>query len=551
MSEREDTLETMQQEQKHTRTKPVKCKTQLISVAFIVCMMGVTMGVLSRKVDFSLVFSVIARAQPFWLIIALLCAFGYIGFQALAIYLPMRSFGSTVPFMRCVAYSALGYYYSSITPSATGGQPMQMYYMCRDRENFSDVSLMIVLTNIVYQVVVLFLAFVFVMLAGTAVWGYIETGRIFVILGVIVALGFAALLFLVLRRPGWAMGVGRWILKAGSALHLVKNKDKALLSLCAQIASYHVGAKTMFHNRKLVFAVCVCTAMQMLCQYAIPLVACAALRMVIPGGAFVLMVFALQAVIQISVCFIPLPGGVGMSEGLFTVFFLPLLGNVYTVPCMVLARFFSFYLMLILDGLVAMYVHLTPRCALKDPLVFRMLTPEESREVYEKQLVRHFPDAQRDASALLGQKEYTGYGLFSGKTLLVYGFLLPLSSGNVVLEYLAVREAYRQEGLGTTFLSRLKSGLPSSAQIYVSVPDPVGAQDDAAVLAKKKCIAFYEKCGYVQTGVVTTLGKIPYRVLVQGCAASRRFVREVLQEFYKKRRITAYEIASADRVCVP
>ena len=33
---------------------------------------------------------------------------------------------------RCIQYSFIGFFYSGITPSATGGQPVQLYYMNKD-----------------------------------------------------------------------------------------------------------------------------------------------------------------------------------------------------------------------------------------------------------------------------------------------------------------------------------------------------------------------------------------------------------------------------------
>ena len=42
---------------------------------------------------------------------------------------------------RCVQYSFIGFFYSGITPSATGGQPVQLYYMNKDGNKGSDSTI--------------------------------------------------------------------------------------------------------------------------------------------------------------------------------------------------------------------------------------------------------------------------------------------------------------------------------------------------------------------------------------------------------------------------
>ena len=48
---------------------------------------------------------------------------------------------STLP--RCIQYSFIGFFYSGITPSATGGQPVQLYYMNKDGNRGSDSTVVL------------------------------------------------------------------------------------------------------------------------------------------------------------------------------------------------------------------------------------------------------------------------------------------------------------------------------------------------------------------------------------------------------------------------
>ena len=61
-------------------------------------------------------------AGIFTMIINLLC-------ESINMRRTLKALGEKVTLFRCYKYSLIGFFYSSITPAATGGQPMQVYYM--------------------------------------------------------------------------------------------------------------------------------------------------------------------------------------------------------------------------------------------------------------------------------------------------------------------------------------------------------------------------------------------------------------------------------------
>ena len=45
------------------------------------------------------------------------------------------------PLVNCIRYSFVGFFFSCITPSATGGQPAQIYYMKKqNRHDYSNAG---------------------------------------------------------------------------------------------------------------------------------------------------------------------------------------------------------------------------------------------------------------------------------------------------------------------------------------------------------------------------------------------------------------------------
>lgn len=52
--------------------------------------------------------------------------------------------------LRCISYSFIGFFFSGINPSATGGQPMQLYYMKKDGNKISSASVVLMTVAVIY-----------------------------------------------------------------------------------------------------------------------------------------------------------------------------------------------------------------------------------------------------------------------------------------------------------------------------------------------------------------------------------------------------------------
>ena len=71
----------------------------------------------------------IKEASPLWLIPAALCMLGFIFFEGRSLVLILRTLGYPAKKRRGFLYASADIYFSSITPSATGGQPASAYFM--------------------------------------------------------------------------------------------------------------------------------------------------------------------------------------------------------------------------------------------------------------------------------------------------------------------------------------------------------------------------------------------------------------------------------------
>lgn len=85
-----------------------------------------------------------------------------------------RSLGINEAFTHCCLYSFVGFFFSLITPSATGGQPVQLYVMKKDGLPLTVSAMLLVIATINYKLVLVAIgAFVFIVCPGM-VWHYIK-----------------------------------------------------------------------------------------------------------------------------------------------------------------------------------------------------------------------------------------------------------------------------------------------------------------------------------------------------------------------------------------
>ena len=102
------------------------------NVAFLAAVFALTVWAVFRGENPREIATDLAKADPARLLPCVVCVVGFILGESVVIYHLTRSLGVGIRLGRCCLYSFIGFFYSAITPSASGGQPMQVLYMRRD-----------------------------------------------------------------------------------------------------------------------------------------------------------------------------------------------------------------------------------------------------------------------------------------------------------------------------------------------------------------------------------------------------------------------------------
>ena len=114
-----------------------KLKKRIGQILLFFLVMGFTLFTVFKGQDFHEIWNALKSLSPFALIAALIFSFLYVACEGFMIWFMFASHNGIRGLLQCIGYAFIGFFYSGITPSASGGQPMQLYYIKKDGYSFS------------------------------------------------------------------------------------------------------------------------------------------------------------------------------------------------------------------------------------------------------------------------------------------------------------------------------------------------------------------------------------------------------------------------------
>ncbi len=332
--------------------KPSQKKTNWFGAIFFLISVALTLYLVLKDHNIDDIYDAMSTVNPLWLGLAAVSSVVSLLLLGVALYVPIRELcGKKVGFAICNESALTGFFYSAITPSSSGGQPMQLYFMCKGGLSVSDSSLGLLCVNIAYQSVVLLFPGIMFILKTKIITENVHGYMWLLIFGVLVSL---AVIFFI----GFAMFSKRFgdkavprIVTLLNKLHIVKDKEKVIEMSREQLTNYHSGAAVFRQKPMMFIRVFIIYWFQLAAQFAVPYFIYRSFGLDRFGFFDVL---ALQSVLYLAVCFLPLPGAQGATESAFITLFRFMFLPALLVPATLLSRAVSFYLPLIISGVATL-----------------------------------------------------------------------------------------------------------------------------------------------------------------------------------------------------
>ncbi len=253
-----------------------------------------------------------------WMLTAVFVHLLNIALDMTVIYLFVKETNPEFSVKNALIVSMTGQFFSAITPSASGGQPMQIISMSRMGIKPSNSTSALIQKFLVWQ----FTMAVYCIVAVVARFSFIS-GQLNPTMWVLSILGFAAqvLMIVVLLLASFCKAlttkVVNFFLDLLGKLHILRNVEDKKKSIDETLTSFHESNKQLNKNKVLLVKIYAITAIQMTAYFLAPY--CIAMAFGIYCDIFDML--CAQAYVSMVSSLIPLPGGSGAAEYSFSVFF--------------------------------------------------------------------------------------------------------------------------------------------------------------------------------------------------------------------------------------
>lgn len=332
-----------------------KQKKNIISGIFFLLLAGLTFYTIFNGNDMKAVAEAIGRVHPGYLIGAAVLGIFFVCAEGIMIWYLLHALDKRAKLLSCIRYSFVGFFFSGITPSATGGQPMQLYYMNKDKLKMSECTVVLMTVAVIYKLVLVVMGIGILLFAHKELAGFLGAYLYLYYLGLFLNVIVVAVLLFVMVRPKLFTGVVFSIEKFLVKLHLLKPSDSRVNRLTGFVERYHDTVQFFLKNKHRIVGVIIITFLQRMSVFVLTYVIYRGFRL---DGISAVTVIFLQASVYIAVDMLPLPGAQGITELMYkNVFAAVFPGNLLTAS-MCVTRAINFYFLLILSAAVTLWCYI-------------------------------------------------------------------------------------------------------------------------------------------------------------------------------------------------
>lgn len=300
---------------------------------------------------------VLKQMDVHYVLAAAVTALFFVAAEGIMIWYLLHAVEKGVGLKQCVRYSFIGFFFSGITPSATGGQPVQLFFMNRDGIRTGNATAVLMGVATAYKLVLAVLGAGMLLFWGGPLAERMGSYRILFYIGLFLNL----LLVVILLGLMCTDGIRR-VLEASEKLlvrlHILKASAVREQKLEELTQSYRETVRFFGKRKGKIVFILLFTLLQRVSLFFLTWLIYRGLHL---SGESIFLIMGLQAAVTIAVDMLPLPGGQGISEIVYYAVFMGVFPAGMLLPSMCAARGISFYFLLVISAVVAALSYLSGR----------------------------------------------------------------------------------------------------------------------------------------------------------------------------------------------
>lgn len=331
-----------------------KVKKTLLNIALFLLLIILTFWLILKDQNTEEIMLAVDKAKKQYLLIGMVAMTIFISCEAINVRRILKGLGEKTTFFKNLKYALIGFFFSAITPAATGGQPMEIYYMHKDGISVANSTLALLVQLMSLQIVNLSIGITSVLFN----YEVINNGGLVLlaIIGIILNSGALVLLTIGIFSRRLSKGLINIAVKILKFFRK-KNIEELQEKMESELTKYQEDSEYIKKNKRVIIKSVLTTLVQMLVYYTVPFFVYKAYGL---NEHSIIRIMSLQALLYTTVSGIPSPGSVGVSEGGFLGIFRNVFPETLINSAMILNRVINFYLLVTVSAVIVII------CTLKD-----------------------------------------------------------------------------------------------------------------------------------------------------------------------------------------
>lgn len=270
-------------------------------------------AITSQSASFSLkeLYEDIINANKGWFALGVLCMLGFVYFEGRALNVILKELGKTKAKLHGGLYSASDIFFSAITPSATGGQPVSAYFIMKDGISGSVAMIALLINLIMYTFALMLTGGISLIVKWQMFREYELLARVFICIGFVVLLFFAIAFLMLVFKENLMYKIVDKLFKLLVKIRLIHNVDKKRDKIEFLMEEYRSCAEMLLEHKVLLVKTFFYNMMQRVCQISV----CSCLFLAVGGkikDSFDM--WSIQCLAYVGSTTVPVPGAQGVID---------------------------------------------------------------------------------------------------------------------------------------------------------------------------------------------------------------------------------------------
>lgn len=313
-------------------------KLNIILIVLSLVALFVYMGCVD---GFGNILNAVKSANPFWMGGSVLLMVVYWVLEAVILHMVVLKFHRGQRFSSTFHTSMIGQFFNCVTPSASGGQPMQAVHMVKTGVPLGYSTCALLIKFIVYQTTLTLYSLVILLIKYREFAEKINGFGFLILIGFFVSAAVMAGLICICffrRFTRWAAG---GIVSLLCRMRIIKDKQEKLDYIDNELRQFHDSFRVIKQNVGMIVQMALLSALQLTVFYLIPYFIYLSFGL---RGAPISTVLSAQSFVSLMSSFVPLPGAMGGAEFSFHVLFGSLMPERFLTTAILFWRMITFYL---------------------------------------------------------------------------------------------------------------------------------------------------------------------------------------------------------------